>query len=625
MIKLEGILGNNCGIVVDLKDIDRRDLNYRLFQERGYKVDGGIKTLRGFAKISDLAMASRVDKGYQRDKNQEHIRQLVKFLDEGKTVGKFLPEVILVGDINDVNLNRFSVSSSTSQKVEGEISNLEYFLIEVEENSLKRIDGNHRLEAGTDKNYFVPFSIILWQTDDSEDGLQANRDNEAFLFHFLNGKAKKLTPEENYKGLAKSKTWETDELKLVNPVIPYLKWFIEIIDKNKYYEKEYFEDAPLSQIANILEEIDDHSITKEEFTKYIDVTLSTLHDNHKFSYLKTEFNHLLPQIICYNYYDQQPLENIITLNNWLKKYNYKIGSFESAKKLYDIAKKQIGIRYLSFFVAMPWYDGIPTVKRYNKIFRNVLKDIENDDNPHLRLHLIPIMMRKGEASRIDIEILREIEEADIVIADTTDNNANVIFEIGYALALKKPTFIIRSEKFTEDPPFDIKSLVYKGFDPDDLEDSIPRTAKLNIKAVLRENFGLIVNDKAKKDNEPVNENSSNGQLTEDEEKQIELDDYKEIWVTEAENSVSYMMDQAEWDMEQGLITFYSYDGKPIYIESIGELEQMIDEEATVQAHSYLPGDNEIRDQIVENLDTYSIMENELARHTDKLKEIGWID
>ncbi len=57
------------------------------------------------------------------------------------------------------------------------------------------------------------------------------------------------------------------------------------------------------------------------------------------------------------------------------------------------------------------------------------------------------------------DIFSRIKEAKIVVADVTQNNANVMYELGYAHALEKPTIIICHDnqfKKVEDIPFDIR-------------------------------------------------------------------------------------------------------------------------------------------------------------------------
>lgn len=71
----------------------------------------------------------------------------------------------------------------------------------------------------------------------------------------------------------------------------------------------------------------------------------------------------------------------------------------------------------------------------------------------------------GEALRLDevraaghitSDLVDELHEADFCIADMTDPNANVMWEVGYAAALTKPTIVIRHSTGTL--PFDVKDV-----------------------------------------------------------------------------------------------------------------------------------------------------------------------
>lgn len=216
----QGIYGRNCGNVTPYNGPSKR------LQEKGFEVKNGIATLRGYAKISDLAAASRPKyEEYQRALNPEHVADIAHFLADCKAEAKFLPEVILsVNTSTNTTLKPYTHKSfqQLSKTGQGAILNMEYYELEVEEGALTRIDGNHRLEAGKELDFYVPFSIILWteQTADGEDTPPAfsadNTESEAFLFYILNNTAKKLEAEENFKGLVKSKKWSEKELALIN-------------------------------------------------------------------------------------------------------------------------------------------------------------------------------------------------------------------------------------------------------------------------------------------------------------------------------------------------------------------------------------------------------------------------
>lgn len=62
---------------------------------------------------------------------------------------------------------------------------------------------------------------------------------------------------------------------------------------------------------------------------------------------------------------------------------------------------------------------------------------------------------KAGPSVIFQDIQREIEDSDVVIAEITPTNPNVLYELGYAHALKKPTILLAQRG--AELPFDIRS------------------------------------------------------------------------------------------------------------------------------------------------------------------------
>ena len=73
--------------------------------------------------------------------------------------------------------------------------------------------------------------------------------------------------------------------------------------------------------------------------------------------------------------------------------------------------------------------------------------------------------------RIDDKIVRMIEESTIVVVDLTEDNFNVAFEAGYALALDRPIVWTKKDDGTElRLPFDIQSHNILPWHPDRLEE-----------------------------------------------------------------------------------------------------------------------------------------------------------
>lgn len=205
-----GLIGNNCGVVTPYLGPLKR------LQELGFYVENGIPTLRGFARISDLAAASIPQyERYQRNLKEDHVNDIARFLENCKDEAKFLPEVVLsVNDSKKATLKCYDHKgfSSVSETAKGAIRNIGYYCLEVEDETLMRVDGNHRLEAGKDKDYYIPFSIVLWNVNtENPDNIvleisdDDNTESESFLFYILNNTARRLEAEENFKGLVKSK------------------------------------------------------------------------------------------------------------------------------------------------------------------------------------------------------------------------------------------------------------------------------------------------------------------------------------------------------------------------------------------------------------------------------------
>src|SRR5262245_36210086 len=72
--------------------------------------------------------------------------------------------------------------------------------------------------------------------------------------------------------------------------------------------------------------------------------------------------------------------------------------------------------------------------------------------------------RRGQAIRADDifhpgyiidQVIDSIQKADFCITDVTKNNPNVMWEVGYASALKKPVIAIRQNR--EQLPFNIQA------------------------------------------------------------------------------------------------------------------------------------------------------------------------
>ena len=489
-----GLLGNNCGVVSPYTGISKR------LQEIGFTVDNGIPTLRGFAKISDLAAASAPQyEKYQRQLKEDHVDDIAKFLDNCKDEAKFLPEVVLsVNDSKKAILRCYDHKgfTSISETAKGAIKNIGYYCLEVEEETLTRVDGNHRLEAGKDKDFYIPFSIVLWNINtENPDSIvlevsdEDNTESESFLFYILNNTARRLEAEENFKGLVKSKKWESDELVLINKHLPLLNHYYDKYDGNPLLNKQYF-DSPLSQICEVLEEINSEDIDETQFDILLIDSCKLLDQAESFGYIKKEFSDIFFQLAFYSRYKNSDLTEACKMmeliDKWLEKYKYTGAVFTKASKIYDVAYKHISVSPKYIFMAMQ-YKSEEIVRDYNGALQRAVTTL-NNMGANVELIAYPIMTGEGRSINITSDIYKKIENCSVFLADTTEANPNVMYELGIAYNQKKPIIMVRDEKEERKVPSDIISEYYYSFDGmSQLEDLFVK----HIRKIMETDYGIV--------------------------------------------------------------------------------------------------------------------------------------
>ena len=494
----EGILGQNCGEIVQTTGEDEKRI-----QIKGFKVKDGIRILRGFAKSSILAEYSKPDNNYQRNENNNHLNSLKSFLKDIKTSAKYLPEVTLVAR-GYQKLEPIKLSGKLSDTQQGELENLEYWKLTVNKEQLFRIDGNHRLEATKDKDYNIPFSIIIWENNPN------SADDEAFLFYFLNSKAKKLETEENLKGLVDAETWNDKELEKANILLPYIRHFKHHFEDHKLFNKTYYKDKnnnenAKTQILNVLEVIQketndlDLPFDIEAFEEYIKNTQDILSQKERFKYLRKQFRNF-PQFVFYTLYKkngdvEEALRFINATNKWAEFYKHDSNSFIYPNKMFHNAEKQLG-KKINIFVAMPYYDE-ETVEQFNNTFNSMIEEIKKEEEWLAeKVNLYAIMKYKAESTDILANMDKQIGECDIFIADISNHgknkvNPNVMFELGRVYD-KKNFILIRNKKNKiSNSAFDIQHIDYVPINYDvGFDTSIKKNLKPRILNMIKNIIGF---------------------------------------------------------------------------------------------------------------------------------------
>jgi len=113
------------------------------------------------------------------------------------------------------------------------------------------------------------------------------------------------------------------------------------------------------------------------------------------------------------------------------------------------------------FLVCRFIDDLDTL--YNRVYKPV-GDLDDVRCPIFRVKDI------HHVDKIDDRIVHEINEATIVVVDLTEQNFNVAFEAGYALALKKPVVWTMRGPLPQRLPFDIQSHNILAYELDKLDE-----------------------------------------------------------------------------------------------------------------------------------------------------------
>ncbi len=480
---------------------------------------GGMLIFRGYASLKDLANISKTD-SYQREVDTTRIENIIDFLRNGTF--RFFPELIFSMQFNDSDAiysiregankvftdeirlvkGKFSFQENFEKKSSVKVISLEF--TNSNRKYLSRIDGNHRLSAvdeilsseNTDSdshslkqtigNITVPFSVLLQGKSD-----EATKYETAF-FYLINSQAKPLTTEQNLKAILTNPNFtDPEKEKLLGSNALNIEKLAEEIEgceyseikkiiKNEIYSfcvaffKLFIEPQPFEKIKRSLLYIDTQYYENDKLKSNpnINILLSLLYFriNDESNYFR--FKDWIVGNQLFNIQEASPVSIIDFYKNTHKKGPYNV------------------------FVAMP-YVSHKQVNEYNKLFKEVLKEIQEKEK--VELELIPIMRFRGASQRIDQRLIKKIKECDIFIADLTSCNDNVIYEIGLAEGNNKPMILIKAENDVIKVPFDkneeyVQSAGKVPFDMDKLQ-YIPYSSTgyyNDIKSIIKNNLPEIL-------------------------------------------------------------------------------------------------------------------------------------
>lgn len=491
----------------------------------------GQLCLRGFANIKDLARISEADYSYQRGllkrsdisdflETQSYLffpevilSYKIKYAFKEKK-GKTDPQpIVLLQQAKNYKSNITSDNSYlTVKEIEfskgsvDKIKVVELFLDESLGKQLHRIDGNHRLNAAETstsekvERMIVPFCILLGtEYYDKNEKRVVVSDEQIFdkatkvFFHNINTKTIPLTSEQNLRVMIDdSQNFRDEELReifggdfpiltrqLISQVNPDIFTNISHIVKNNYrtfynyvfwrlLEYDFDNETCIKVVTNSLQAV------------------NTLYGENRM--LKSNDSRGL--LTAFLWYHIQGEEKFTGFKNWiLSNHIFEVSQEVSADSLIDLYDK-ISSQEIKVFVAMPYYDGnAQIVEDYNTIYDSKIKEIAKKYSVNISLY--PIMCEKGATQDQIQDIINKIKKAKIVFADITDNNANVLYEMGWARALEDKQVVIVRRKGSPEPKSDYKNDTYHEYDDACRATSLSKVIEDNILEILEKNYGLI--------------------------------------------------------------------------------------------------------------------------------------
>lgn len=498
----------------------------------------GQLCFRGFAPIKELERISKADYSYQR--NPMEREDIIDFLE--KQTYLFFPEIILSYkfqhdfskpkgetppiraiqlnqnyksniDKTEFKLKKLDYKSQKDSRGTSEIRVIELIIndedleiaIKEEREPFHRIDGNHRLRAAEKSKaskvdqMVAPFCILLGEQFLENGKIQDNKETKVFdksvkvFFHNINTKTIPLTSEQNLKVIIDDREQFSNEeleetlgphailtrdlIEKVNPT--YFTALSGIIDDNyrtfyngifSYLLEKKFKSKDLAdrvfESLKSLEQIYKKN-TKLKKCDSLGILTALLYYHVKGD--ERKFNHCLHWIIDNQIYQIK-----------------EIGT----KTLINVFDKLSEVRHISLFVAMPYWSHAK-VNEYNKLFKECLKELQSTLKVDVSLELIPIMRFKGESKRIDRRLLDSIDSCEVFVADITECNPNVLFEVAYAEGCNKPMILLKKEGDKAEPPFDMDKLQWIPYDGDTYFTAIKGIVKNNLKEVLKVRYSIV--------------------------------------------------------------------------------------------------------------------------------------
>jgi hypothetical protein len=426
---------------------------------------GGFLTVRGYARLIDIANCSFADDNYQRDLKPEHVEEIKKFFDDGEYL--FFPEIILSVQL-DVDYDKTGAPSGDPFQLirDGETfksntngldikprkprstNDLTRYEITVPDGQklFKRIDGNHRLsafEALKDiefDRYVAPFCLVFFGS--AKDA----RRNEKALFHNINSKALPLTSEEVFKGIvdAPEDFSDSDLSDRFGPEYLQCRQLKDRLDfsylsnlKSVFGKNEGQDECTRSVLIQSLQDVRGQINPNATLdTEAVFEAIKRVNDTYGDKRLQSSIAQgLFAAFLYFQLSGDRSRGTYEQFANWvLRTHQYELTSINAAD-LIKIFGKIAQSRKRQVFVSMQFSDD--TKPNFDAI-KSAIDDLNAKHDLDIAIRPIRIdQFDTGYSYEINAEVLRLIEDSGLLIADLTHGNKNVYQEIGYLMGLNQ--------------------------------------------------------------------------------------------------------------------------------------------------------------------------------------------
>jgi hypothetical protein len=455
---------------------------------------GTFDVIRGFADLRDLAEVSVAmpyegsglggGTGYQRDLVETHVEGIRRFLDKGRY--RFLPEIVLSLRSKGEDDPIVSVRKRRASQRDALYSvrvNLKA-LRDGTTSPIRRIDGNHRLEAArrlaeewTRSATFegfatASFCFVILSSDRPEDDDLA----EAMLFNLVNSKALPIVSEHSLSVLMRDEGAAGERFD-EDPEVYLTHW---IRDRIRSWPIGFYEamgTTPLTRLhttARVLLRpggITNASLTQmdEEVRALFDPLYELavrLRDKHEAFVLSSAFLPVAVEVYARHTLVNEPGANsnqarCLRAERWLRGFAGwfdRIGGANlplpaDPSLLWAVFKRDYERRARSVFIAMSFRDD-QTLKDVGLAIKEAIEQF-NTDHPNAPLFPVRVDEQRGLSYEIPACVFQDIDESQLVIADLTDERPNVYCEVGYAKSRGIPFILtFHKESSPSGPPWD---------------------------------------------------------------------------------------------------------------------------------------------------------------------------